>query len=354
MNKRWKISPTPGSTVGVQQSLKERLTDRIAHLQSIATDNSGFKLNSTVGVKLTGDGTYVGSRQHIITFGFKIIDEGPMCKSASGNHSVCIARVAEDYANLSIILADIIKEVDDINEHGLEVNGVQYTVNFNLGADWKFLSMACGIDAANSKYACIWCTCSKDDRHRVDKEWSITDENKGARTVTPIISASKLPAKSPKQFNCSRIPLFQAIPIHQVIIDNLHLFLRIADNLINLLITELRRMDGIEKCTTLDNCGTLNVNEYQSFLKNACRIPFNFYICKESRSLKLRDLTGPEKYKLFPKINITELFPNLPNASTIQEIWNSFMKLNKIIHSQVVPSIEIENFRVQRRGFSCS
>ena len=307
----------------------KRLTDRIVHLQSIATDNSGFKLNSTVGVKLTGDG-------------------------ASGNHSVCIARVAEDYANLSIILADIIKEVDDINEHGLEVNGVQYTVNFYLGADWKFLSMACGIDAANSKYACIWCTCSKDDRHRVDKEWSITDENKGARTVTPIISASKLPAKSPKQFNCSRIPLFQAIPIHQVIIDNLHLFLRIADNLINLLITELRRMDGIEKCTTLDNCGTLNVNEYQSFLKNACRIPFNFYICKESRSLKLRDLTGPEKYKLFPKINITELFPNLPNASTIQEIWNSFMKLNKIIHSQVVPSIEIENFRVQRCGFSCS
>ena len=27
MNKKWKISPTPGSTVGVQQSLKERLTD---------------------------------------------------------------------------------------------------------------------------------------------------------------------------------------------------------------------------------------------------------------------------------------------------------------------------------------
>ena len=62
MNKKWKISPTPGSTVGVQQSLKERLTDRLKHLQSIATDDSGFKLYSTVGVKLTGDGTYVGSR----------------------------------------------------------------------------------------------------------------------------------------------------------------------------------------------------------------------------------------------------------------------------------------------------
>ena len=345
MNKRWKISPTPGSTVGVQQSLKQRLIDRLKHLQSIASDDSGFKLNSTVGVKLTGDGTYIGSRQHIITFGFTIIDEGSICKSASGNHSVCIARVAEDYANLSVILADITKEVDDINQHGLEVNDIKYTVHFYLGADWKFLAMACGIDAANSKYACIWCTCSKDDRHKVDKEWSITDVEKGARTINSIITASKLPAKSPKRFNCSRTPLFQAVPIHRVIIDNLHLFLRITDNLINLLITELRRMDGIEKCTSLDSCGAVNINEYQSFLKNACKIPFNFYVCKESRALKWRDLTGPEKYKLFSKINIPELFPNLPNASTIQEIWNSFMKLNKVIHSQVISNVEIETFK---------
>ena len=42
----------------------------------------------------------IGSRQHIITFGFTIIDEGSLCKSAPGNYSVCIARVAEDCANL--------------------------------------------------------------------------------------------------------------------------------------------------------------------------------------------------------------------------------------------------------------
>jgi hypothetical protein len=155
----------------------------------------------------------------------------------------------------------------------------------------------------------------------------------GARTITSIISASKLPAKSHRRFNCSRTPLFQAIPIHRIIIDNLHLFLRVTDNLINLLITELRRMDGIEKCTSLDSCGAANINEYQSFLKNVCKIPFNFYVCKESRSLKWRGLTGPEKYKLFLKINIPELFPNLPNAPTIQEIWNSFIHEARQGHS---------------------
>ena len=42
-------------------------------------------------------------------------------------------------------------------------------------------------------------------------------------------------------------PLFPSIPIHRVIPDILHLFLRICDVLINLLILELRTMNGIEK-----------------------------------------------------------------------------------------------------------
>ena len=132
------------------------------------------------------------------------------------------------------------------------MNGVKDTVHFYLGADWKFPAMACGINAANLKYACIWCTCSNDDRYKVDKEWSITDIEKGACTISSI-SASKLPAKSPRRFNCSCTPLFQAIPIHRII-NNLLLFLSITEILINLLITELCRMDGVEKCTSLDSC----------------------------------------------------------------------------------------------------
>ena len=168
----------------------------------------------------------------------------------------------------------------------------------------------------------------------IDKEWSITDVEKGARTISLIISASKLPAKSPKRFNCSCTPLFQAVPIYHVI-DNLHLFLRITDNLINLLITELRRMDGIEKCTSLDSCGVANINEYQSFLKNACKIPFNFISAKNHAHLVARSYST-RKIQAFFKIDIPELFPNLLNAPTIQEIWNSFMKLNKVIHSHVI------------------
>ena len=125
------------------------------------------------------------------------------------------------------------------------------------------------------------CTCPKADIHRVDQEWSITDQNKGARTIQSITDASRLPARSKKKFNCSKVPLFSMVPMERVIIDNLHLFLRVADNLINLLILDLRRLDGIEKCNELDRSKATNIREYEAFL---------VFSCKDSRFLKWRDL----------------------------------------------------------------
>ena len=126
------------------------------------------------------------------------------------------------------------------------------------------------------------------------------------------------------------------VPIERVVIDNLHLFLRVADNLINLIL-DLRHLDGIEKCNELDRSKATNIRECEAFLVHTCKIPFHFYICKDSRSLKWCDLTGLEKYKLFAKINLPDLFPNLPNVSIIQEIWIQFMALNDILRSEEVP-----------------
>ena len=73
------------------------------------------------------------------------------------------------------------------------------------------------------------------------------------------------------------------------------------DTLINLLILELRRQDGIEQATlqSLNRTTAKNVAAYESFLNNECQIPFQipfqFYI-SDSKTLKWRDLTGPEKY----------------------------------------------------------
>ena len=114
-----------------------------------------------------------------------------------------------------------------------------------------------------------------------------------------------------------------------------------ADNLINLLILELRRMDGIEKCTQLDKTKATNIANYESFIRNTCKIPFKFYVSEESCTLKWRDLNGTEKYKFFKLVNLPSLFPELPQVTLVQEIWVKFMSLNKCIKSEKLSSEQI-------------
>ena len=55
-------------------------------------------------------------------------------------------------------------------------------------------------------------------------------------------------AKS-KKFNCKETPLLNFISLDHVIIDTLHLFLCVSDNLTELLIKEIRRKDVCENAT---------------------------------------------------------------------------------------------------------
>ena len=92
---------------------------------------------------------------------------------------------------------------------------------------------------------------------------------------------------------------FFSIPLHHVIPDILHLFLMISDVLINLLILGLRRMDGIEKIreSEFKQTKAKNLDQYITFLNVNCRIPFYMYVDKESKYLKWRYFTSPEKVR---------------------------------------------------------
>ena len=63
------------------------------------------------------------------------------------------------------------------------------------------------------------------------------DGSKGACTYELIIEVVKV----------NHVPLFDFIPMDRVVIDTLHLFLRISDVLTQLLIQDLRIVDCIEK-----------------------------------------------------------------------------------------------------------
>ena len=98
-------------------------------------------------------------------------------------------------------------------------------------------------------------------KSKTDLEWSITDTSKGARTTKEIKEKALLSKRCTVRFSCCRAPLFPFIPMERVVIDTLHLFLRISDVLINLLIRDIRIKDGISKATGTDvPCGSYTLS----------------------------------------------------------------------------------------------
>ena len=190
LNKLWRIHATPNNTEGVQQSLKDRLELRLKHLIKSSCDptcNSPFMQEKIVRVKLSGDGTRIGKRLHVVAFTFTLLDEN-QATSAAGNHILAIFKQPESYECLKLALADIIHEVEHLKE--IQVEGITFKITYYLGGDWKFLAVVTGIDSASSDHACIWCKCKRCD---IQWEWSLSDKNKGARTTDENMELAQRP-----------------------------------------------------------------------------------------------------------------------------------------------------------------
>ena len=90
------------------------------------------------------------------------------------------------------------------------------------------------------------------DRADVEKKWSISNPS-GTRTIEENITLSKLPKSKQKVYNVSNPLLFPTIPLTKVVIDNLHLFLRVSDVLIDRFIVQLQVLDAIDKSRKLSS-----------------------------------------------------------------------------------------------------
>ena len=269
LNAKFEVLPAPEGVIGVQQSLCSRLLVRLQNLPSL---ESGQKIQ----IKLSGDGTGIGKHINVVNFTFTLLNEGAIASTAQGNHTLAIFLVPEKYESPSEALKEVAKEAGDLQT--ILFNGQMHDIEYFLGGDMKFLSLVCGIDAANSEYACPWCKCSRAERWDMDKEWSAFDKTKGARTIEEIKQFAALP-KARKRYNCSRSALFEFIPIDHVVIDTLHLFLRISDLLINLFIQELQRQDGIIKSIgRFDRNKCCNLMKYEAFLNEKCQVRFQWYV----------------------------------------------------------------------------
>ena len=171
-------------------------------------------------------------------------------------------------------------------------------------------------------------------------DWSISDEQKGARTIKGIITCQKQPKS--KNLGCINYPLFPSIAIDHVVPDILHLYLRITDVLLNLLIMDLQKYDAVARQSTPPR-ESHYVDELQSFMNNSCKINFRFFVPQGSKEMQWRDLMGPEKRVFFKKVSLPELFTDLPNIDAIEKLWSDFIALESRLHSHSVSPVEAED-----------
>ena len=116
LNRKWKLSETPGNTIGVQQSIRERLTERVEHLLKNSLPTDSVVQNKKIQVKLSGDETNIGKRHHDVNVTFTILDEGSKAMSASGNHLIAIIKEPEHYDKLAESQMDIRKDVESLKQ----------------------------------------------------------------------------------------------------------------------------------------------------------------------------------------------------------------------------------------------
>ena len=161
LNKQWNIKPLPNEIEGVQQPLEERLKIRIEHLVKLSSPDSEFMRSKRVRIKLSGDGTCIGKRLHVVCFTFTVLEESDKTGSFEGNHVLAVFKTPENYTHLKKALEDVIKDVERLKQ--IKVDDEIFEVEYFLGGDWKFLASITGIDAASSTYACIWCKCSREE-----------------------------------------------------------------------------------------------------------------------------------------------------------------------------------------------
>ena len=85
-----------------------------------------------VNIKLSGDGTNIGKRLHVVNFTFTLLEEAAHTCSYERNHILAIFKEAEKYEHLRLALDDLHNEVEQLDT--ITVDGItQYGSTVYIG-----------------------------------------------------------------------------------------------------------------------------------------------------------------------------------------------------------------------------
>ena len=152
----------------------------------------------------------------------------------------------------------------------------------------KFIHTCLGLSGATANYACPWCLVHKDERANITRDLSFYESVEMRRTTEKMMSDAQN-----KKFGNKHKPLINAEPA-KIIPDELHLFLRIYDILLQNLLDDCRQQDSKaavlkQKSDCLERLVT-RINE--------CGVNFNIWTDKQTGTEQYTSLTGVDFRKL--------------------------------------------------------
>lgn len=205
----------------------------------------------------------------------------------------------------------------------------------------KILAIIYGINAASSNIPCVWCKFDKSKLKNVDidkvqreieREWFILSEEKGARTIDNAV-------RSINKFGQINTPIITSIPFHRIVVDMLHLFLRITDVLVDLFVINLKELDGYQQ-NKLNLDAQPHFNGFLVDLVEQYNIKSPFLI--ENKDIKVRDFQGPEKEKLFSDFDLKKYAKGNEKIKKINQLWLDFYSMYTQIKKKELKHLDVK------------
>ena len=242
LNSMCTISTTPGEASGAQMSVRHTINQLLITFEDYAEATSVVKL------KFAADGAKMSRVSNFLVFSLTLLDNNQVF-SSHGQHTIGIASARENYICISESFSDIFNDINDImgtsiiGEIPFECsNGKAYYLELFLGGDMNFLLTALGLNAANSKYSCLCCKIDKYCRGDMSKDENYYSSEKMKRTLHGM---KILHSKKSNDFGCIHPPLLN-IDLNHVVVDKLHLLMRIVDVLLRNIIEDSVKLDQKE------------------------------------------------------------------------------------------------------------
>jgi hypothetical protein len=236
---------------------------------------------------------------------------------------------SENYAEVKECLVSIFDQVEQIGDQIVRKDAAKPChVVFYFVSDWKMLAIVTGLKQANSRYSCIWCVCDKDEFAK--------------RSFNLFRHVPLCPNRIRGLERESILP--KNIPVTNVLIDTLHLFLRISEKLINKVLDECKNLDGVCSEQTYDPRKHTHVSNFINFMKNECNI--NYYVFKtDKRAIQAKSLNGTDLLKALERINVIELLSGKKPSKS----YRHRLRLQKIIDDFYMIYSDLKDFDMSPR-----